>query len=416
MKQIQNMWRWFFTKPMVFKIAVVTIVLSIVGWMMIHTKNSRDTSTQYQTATVDKGTLVVSISASGTVQAANSSDITTAASGVVTRVFTKNGDRVRRGEAMAVIELDQTAQQKYVAALSSYQSAKNSLESTKAGLWTAQSKAFSVNQKFINDAVARDLDTDDPTYIQENADWLAAEASYKIQEQAINQSQTALNSSWLSLQNISPTIYAPISGKITGMSLQEGQVIAGGEIRIASIKTDALPTILVSLTEIDVPKVKIGNKSTITLDAYPDKTYTGSVVSVDTVGEKSSGVTSYTTAIRLDTKEEEVYSNMSAQATILINSKTETLIIPSGAVQSQNGVTYAKVLKNGKMELVEVELGLFSDTEYEVVSGLNEGDTVITGIVATAKTGNQSSTSPFGMFGGAGSRSSGQVRGVMMAR
>jgi RND family efflux transporter MFP subunit len=359
--------------------------------------------------------LIVSISASGNVSSANSTTVSTGATGVVKKLYVKNNDQVKSGQAIAEIDLDQTSAQKYSQALSSYQSAKNSLASAENNLNSLQITLFSTNQKLINDAVARDLATDDPTYIQENAAWLAAENSYKNQQAVISQVRTSLNSASMSLRQASPFITAPISGSISGMWLQIGSVITGstsstdiGGTKIASISTSAAPTVTVNLTEIDAPNVQIGNKATIILDAYPDKTFVGKVISIDRVGTVSSGVTNYLAVILLDSDGQGIYPNMSATATIILNSKADVLLVPTSAITTQDGTSTVQVMVDKKTRAVTVETGLSSDTQIEITSGLKEGDVVVTG--TTTSTSTSQTTSPFSVFGGARVGGGGNVR------
>ena len=248
-----------------------------------------------------------------------------------------------------------------------------------------------------------------PEFVIPQSDWLATEAKYKNQQAVIAQAQTALNSASLSLQAASPIITAPISGKVSGLSLQIGSVLSSSSSdtssqKIASIQTEATPTLTLNLSEVDLPKVKAGQKATITFDSLADKSYTGEVISVDTVGSVSSGVTSYPAVIRFDTQSNDVFANMTAQANIIINTKQDVLLIPSTAIQTENGQTYVRVLKNGKEEQISVETGLASSSQIEIISGLTEGDSVITSTVTATRTGQQSSgqtQSPFSSFGGA---------------
>ena len=400
----------FLKLPLLLKVISLILVLGASWFVWGKITGKKSSSPQYQTAKVEKGTLIVSVSASGQVASVNSAGITTSASGVVSNVLVKDGQEVKMGQVIAEIYLDQVGLQKYTQALSSYKSAQSNLDSAKANLYSSQSKEFAANVKFMNDAVARDLATTDPTYIQENADWLAAEASYKIQEKAILIAQTSLSSAYYSLKQSSPIIYAPISGKITGLSLQTGTVIATDNTSaIASVKTAANPMVSINLTQIDVPKIKIGNKVTITLDAFPDKTFTGVVISVDTVGQTSSGVTSYPTVIKLDSPNEDIYSNMSAEASIITNVKDNVLLISSSAIQTQDGSNFLRVLRNGEVQEVNVEIGLSSDTETEIKSGVSEGDEIVISTISTTKSSTQTS-SPFSMFGT--QRNSNQMRFV----
>lgn len=409
---LRSLWQWFWRQSLPLKLMIAAVIIAGSWYGYSRLKVNSQQSVQYQTAVAEKGTLVVSVTASGQVSTANSASITTQASGVVKKVLVKNGQIVKAGAPIAEIELDRSAQQKYAQALSSYQSAKNSLDSATATLWTLQSKMFAANQKLITDAVARDLAKGDPTYIQQDADWLASEANYKNQQNVIAQARTATNNTWLSLQQSSPTIYAPISGTVTGLSLQVGAVISSqndsssdttsSSNKVASITTTASPTVSVNLTEIDAPKVKLGDKATITFDAFSDKTFTGEVVSIDTTGVVSSGVTTYPVVIKLDVDNTDILPNMSATANIITDTKTDALLVPSSAVQTANGQSSVQVLKNGQPNSLTVETGLASDTQVEITSGLNEGDQVITNTVAGSNgtTSSSRSNSPFSSFGG----------------
>ncbi len=387
---------------------IVLAVFIGIGIYLYSRSGSNSSTPTYQTASVEKGTLISSVTGSGTVSTANSVQLTTQSSGVIKKIYVKNGDTVKVGQKIADIEFDQTGQQRYSSALSSYQSALNAVAAAKSGLYSAQSKMFAANQKFINDAAERDLATSDPTYIQQNADWKASEADYLRQQSVITQSQNALSAAWISYQQSSPAIYAPLTGTLTGFSLQEGSVITAqttttgstSSQKIASVTTNAIPTIAVNLTQIDVPKVKVGQKATITLDAYAEKTFTGKIVSIDTVGSVSSSVTSYPTVIALDEKNADILPNMSAQATIILDSKTDVLMVPASAITRTDGVSTARILKNNTPEVVPVTTGLTSDSHIEIVSGLQEGDTVITAVVTSSSTSG-TSTSPFSSFGGA---------------
>lgn len=424
-KPLSSLKHWFLARSLPIKIGLIIMLVLFVWFGSTKLRTNKTNQTEYQTAVAEKGTLIVSITASGQISAANSTSITTEASGVVTKVYAQNGASVVSGAPLVEIELDQQAKQKYSAALASYQSANNSLFSAKNNLYTLQSQEFAANQKFMNGAVAGNQPESDPTYIQQNADWLAAEAAYKNQQNVINQVQTSLNSAWMSLQQVSPTIYAPISGVVTGMALAPGTVITSsgnasststtttGQ-KIGSIKTGANPMVTINLTEIDVPKVKTGNKATITLDAFPDKTYTGKVISIDTVGTVSSGVTSYPVTIAMDLGVVEIYPNMAASASIITDTKDDVIILPSSAIQTQNGQSSVKILKNGQILEAMVETGLSSDTQVEIVSGVAEGDTVITGTTSTATTTARAgqSQSAFSAFGnrGFGAGTGGNVR------
>jgi macrolide-specific efflux system membrane fusion protein len=385
------------------KIIIAAICILFAGIGAVKISQNKSTKPQYQTATAQKGTMIIAITGSGQVSAANSASVTTQTSGVVKKIYIQNGQEVNTGDPIAEVDLDLDGRQRSDSAYAGYQSAKNSLDSAKASLYSSQSTMLTQWSTFMNKAENSTYTNPDGSpntnqrqtaqFMITNDDWLAAEARYKIQQNAILQAQTSLNSAWASYQQSSPVIYAPISGTISGLSLQVGSVLnaqtssSGNSAsqRIANIKTTAAPTITVNLTEIDVPKVQIGNKATVTMDALPDKSFTGKVVSIDTTGSVSSGVTNYPAYISLDTNSVDIFPNMSATANIITDVIDNAILIPSGAVQTQNGESFVRILKNGKV------------TQAPVTVGVSEGDTVVTNIVtASATSTSRTGTSPFG--------------------
>lgn len=407
--------RWFSKRSLPAKIVLIVISL-VIGWLAFLRLTAVRQQPQYQTTRVEKGTIISTVSASGNVLTTNLVDVTTQASGVVRAVYVKDGDKVVAGQKIAEITLDKESQQKNASAWASYLSAKNSVDSANVSLYTLQSKMFAAYQKFINDAIARGLATDDPTYIQQNADWLAAEANYKNQQAVIDQAKASLNSAWLSYQSTSPIITAPIAGVVSNVKIVPGIVLTSNQTttssqRIAVIQNEETkPIISVNITEIDVPKVKIGQKVTVTLDSLPDKTFTGKVVTVDRIGTTSNNVTNYPSLIQLDTTSSEILPNMAANANIILETKSDVLLIPSTAIQTQAGQSYVRVLRNGQEQQIPVEVGLSGDTQTEITSGLSEGDEVIIGTVTT-QTQQRTRSSIFGGggFGGGTFRPGGGV-------
>lgn len=422
MKQrLSHIYQWFVGLAVLPKLAIVIILVSL-GWFGVKNMSSAKTAeVQYQTEIAKKDTLIVSISASGQISAANSASVSTQTSGVVKKIFVTNGAKVKAGDPIAEVDLDLEGKQRSAQAYASYQSAKNSLDSANANYYSLQSSLYTQwktymdkaeNSTFTNPDGSPNADQRNlPGFASTQADWLAAEAKFKTQQGVIAQAQTSVSSAWASYQQSSPIIYAPISGTITGLALQIGGVLSSQTSstgnstsqRIANIITEAAPQVTVQLAQIDVPKVHIGDKATILLDALPDKTFTGSVISIDTVGSISSGVTSYPAIIKLDLASSDILSNMSATAKIITVTKDNVVLVPSAAIQTVNDETTVRVMKNNTVTSVPVEVGDSNDTQTEIKSGVSDGDVVVTGSTNSSATKTSSSTtSPFSAFGGRG--------------
>jgi macrolide-specific efflux system membrane fusion protein len=416
------------------KIILVVIVV-IVAFFIYKAVTTPKNTTQYQTAQVTKGTLVVSLTEAGQVAVSDKVSIVTQASGIVSNVYVKSGDYVNQGDKIADVTLDTAGQQRQAQAYSSLLSAQNSLQNANTQLYTLQSALFVANQKFINDkgiVNPTDQDKQDPVYIEENDAWLAAEAAYKNQFNVIAQSQANLNNANLAYQLTSGTITAPTSGTISdlvitkGMQIGSSNTTAGSSTNtsnqaVASIKTGNAVTVSVSVAEVDAPQVQVGQEATVTFDALPNKTFTGKLLGINTTGAVSSGVTSYPAVIQLDDTNANILPNMSATANIITKIDDNVLLVPSAAIQTVGTASTVRVLKNGQISTVSVQVGDSSNSQTVITSGLSEGETVVTSAVSSSTT-STSTTSPFsgglriGGFGGGGATFRGGTSGAAGGR
>jgi HlyD family secretion protein len=225
------------------------------------------------------------------------------------------------------------------------------------------------------------------------------------QKIAITQKENALARARETLADYSVT--APFDGKISLLPVRLGDTISSGTSVATIISKEYLAE--VDVNEVDVPKIKTGNKVTITLDAFPDDTLTGKVISLDAVGTSSQGVVNYTAKISFDNIMDGVKPGMTVSATIITNVKQDILLVPSGAVKtnsdSSNYVEYFQTMPSGYDETTstltttekpltkDVTVGSSDDTNTEITSGLAEGDTVVVQTIsATSKTSTSSSS------------------------
>ena len=407
MDKIRKILNWFLEKRI--RAVIALILIAVVGFVL-YSKSRGAATHELQTSAVERGNIVETVSASVTVLSSNFTPVVTSASGIITNVYVNQGDRVVRGQRIMQISLDSAGAGAHAQAYSSYLSAKNNLASANSTVYSLQSQSFAANSKLMNDAVARSLPEDDPTYIQEYADWKAAEAKYIQQTQVIAQVNASLNSSYLSYQDTSPYVLAPASGVISNFTFAPGVTLpqagssgTSGSTRVATIQSSGKPSGSFNVSEVDISKIRVGMKATITLDSISDKTFTGSVFAIDKVGTTSNGVTNYPIVIQFDTDSPDILPNMSATANIILDSKTNVLVVPSSAVTTQGTQSTVRKLVNGMPEIAPVEVGISSDTQVEITSGLSEGDEVVLGTISQNTSSGQSrSVFSTGGFGGGG--------------
>ncbi|MCK9186408.1 efflux RND transporter periplasmic adaptor subunit [Candidatus Gracilibacteria bacterium] len=225
----------------------------------------------------------------------------------------------------------------------------------------------------------------------------------RMQEISVQQKENSLSDAEEKLANY--TVRAPFAGIIANLTATKNDVASSGS-SIATLLTKQ-QIAEISLNEVDIAKIQVGQKATLTFDAIEELSITGDVVEVDTIGTASQGVVSYNAKIAFDTQDSRVKSGMSVSADIITESKTDVLLIPMAAVKSQDdGTSYVEIIDGTTIKQQTVEVGESNDTSTEIISGIKEGDLVVTQTItastntSTSSTKQQSIFSSFGSGGG----------------
>jgi len=223
----------------------------------------------------------------------------------------------------------------------------------------------------------------------------SSELTLKQRENALTDAKNALADYY---------VRAPFAGTIATIGAKKYDN-AGSGTAIATLITSQKIAEL-SLNEVDAAKISIGDKATLTFDAIESLTLTGEVAEIDAIGTVTQGVVSYTVKIGFDSQDERIKSGMTANASIQIDVRQDVLAIPSSAVKTQNGVSYVQVFNpalpstNGTQgvvsnippQQVEVTVGISDDTSVEILSGLEEGQQIVTRTVTGSATTNTTPT------------------------
>lgn len=234
--------------------------------------------------------------------------------------------------------------------------------------------------------------------IAENQEKLAetqagtSDIDLKSQELSVQQRQYALSDAETTLADY--YYYAPFDGVVASVAVSVGDS-AGGATALGSLITHQ-SVASVPFNEVDAANVKVGQKAVLTFDALDSLTLVGEVASIDTVGTVSQGVVTYKATIAFDDPSAKVKPGMSVSATVITNTKTDVFSVPNTAIKSSGGRSTLQVLTNtGTADAPQyqvsqrvVQTGIVSDTDTEIVSGLQEGDQVI---VQTTTTGGSTS-------------------------
>jgi RND family efflux transporter MFP subunit len=212
----------------------------------------------------------------------------------------------------------------------------------------------------------------------------AEELDIKEKQLQIEQKQNALSDAWLDLKDY--TIAMPFDGVISSVEAKVGDVVTSSTILGKAVSSNKMAVI--TLNEIDIVKVSLGQKAVLTFDAIDDFTLTGQVIEMDTVGTVEQGVVNYDVNISFDVDDERIRPGMSVNANLITESKQDTLLVPNSAVKSQGGRVYVEVMEGGRPVQKPVETGIINDTTTEILGGLDGTETVITNTISQSNGSN----------------------------
>lgn len=208
-------------------------------------------------------------------------------------------------------------------------------------------------------------------------------------------------------------IRAPFDGVLAKLSVKSTDSVNNGTIIGTMVSSQKISNI--TLNEVDVAKVKVGQKVKLTFDAIDGLTIDGTVSTVDLVGTVSQGVVNYNVEISHDTQDERIKSGMSVSASIIVDKKENVLSVPNSAIKTQLRNNYVELFSGASTTPPtqrKVQLGIANDTLTEIISGINVGDRVVT---RTITTGTSKSSAP-NIFNATGANRNNTSSGVRIPR
>ncbi len=266
------------------------------------------------------------------------------------------------------------------------------------------SSNYSVNLNAYNNALqAREQALANAQIAITNAELSLDQKAAGARPEDVSSAQASLASAKLNYENT--IIRAPFDGQIGAVSAAVGQQTNSQQGVATIITKDKIAEI--SLNEIDVVNVKLGQPVELTFDAIPNETFMGTVAQIDTVGTNSSNVVSFATKISIPNADERIKSGMSVTANIIVEKKENILTIPSGTIKTEGEGDNIKsyVMKknsentaNSKNIKVYVTTGITNDVDTEIINGLSEGDQVVSKTISNGSATSKAQTT-FSLFG-----------------
>ena len=342
---------------------------------------------------VKRQDLTSKVSANGRIDAKRKVDLSANVMGQVVNLAVREGDVVKRGDFLLQIDQKQLA--------ASAQSADAALKAVFSDRDAAKAMSVAAEQDF--DRAQRNFDQRiipraDLDRAQSGRD--SARANVLALEQRISQARSNLTAAQDTLSKT--TMRAPMDGIVTALPVEEGEVAVIGTMNNAgtvlmTIADMSVVEAVMEVDETDIPSVKVGQRATVTIDAYPNKTFPGLVTEVGSSPIKRQGVAAGSTTeavnfevkIQIENPPAGIRPGFSASADIVTGTRPKALAIPiqalvvrekpgsaAGKPQDEEGVF---VNQNGTVKFEPVKTGLSGDSSIELVSGAKDGQQIVTG-------------------------------------
>lgn len=376
--------------------AVVLAAVVILVWTFFN----RPAQPSYKTVRLQKGNIVATISATGTVNPVTTVQVGSQVSGTIQKLFVDYNSHVKKNQVIAELDpalfLAQVEQ-----ARGNYQNAQASLQKARVTLADAK-RTLERNRQLLSQGIVAQSDFDAAQTAND-----AALAGIRSAEAGVTQSRGSLMQAETNLKN--SVIRSPVDGVVISRSVDVGQTVA------ASFQTPTLFTIAQDLTkmqietsvdEADISRTRLGQPATFTVDAYPNRTFQGSVIQVRSAPVTVQNVVTYIVVVQVDNKQLQLKPGMTANVAIETGRRDNVLKLPAAALRFQpktgegrkpgkqttsgtkpplreKGRTAPQqqvfLLREGKPVAVAVTTGLADAGFVELVEGpLKEGDEVIT--------------------------------------
>jgi len=293
----------------------------------------------YQALPVERRNIVVSAQASGTVQPDTTVEVKTRASGEVLEIMAETGQLVQRGTLVLRIDPRQP---------------RNAVNTSQANLDVAKAQLEISKAQYERSKQLRETQT------ITQQEYETAELGYANARAAVVRAQIDVENNRISLEDTD--VRAPITGVIIQRGVERGQVVAsatfnaGGGTVLMKMADLNLVQVRTLVDETDIGKIKPGLATSVTVDAYPNRPFRGTVLKIEPLAEVQQNVTMFPVLVRIDNREGLLRPGMNAEVEIHVGQRDSVLSVPNAALRTQKDVESAAGVLGVSMEKVREQL------------------------------------------------------------
>jgi HlyD family secretion protein len=293
----------------------------------------------YQAVPVERREIVVSARASGTIQPDTVVEVKSKASGEILELKVETGQLVKRGALM--VRVDPRNPRNLVA------QAKADLEVAEARLANATSQKRRADELFESQSITQQE--------HENAllDFANARAEVVRARVAVDDARDQLDDT---------NVLAPITGTIIEKQVERGQVISsptrdvGGGTVLMKMADLGLVQVRTLVDETDIGKIQVGQRATVTVDAFPNRPFEGSVLKIEPQALTEQNVTMFPVLVRIDNRRGLLRPGMNSEVEVHVGQREDVLAVPNSALRTQRDVGSAAQVLGLSPQAVQREL------------------------------------------------------------
>jgi multidrug efflux pump subunit AcrA (membrane-fusion protein) len=320
-------------------IVSIVVVIAVLGFMAFRQVTAKKAaaveSSATETAVVERSDLSMTVDSSGNIVPRAEIGLAFTTGGRVAETLVTEGEQVETGQLL--LRLD------------------------------TQDLEWQVEQARLSVSIAEyDLSDMRDDYYEESDQVKRSKAKLEQAQVSLQQAEWRLEQA---------TLKAPINGIVTALFVEPGEMANSGQAVIilsdlANLDVD------VNLDETDVARIEMGMMVVVTVDAFPGVEVSGEVIEIAPTADVQSGVVLYPVTVRLDPTDLPLRSGMTVNVMFTLEERKDTLVVPFRAVETEGGQAYLTRVTASGSERVTVTLGLITDTQIEILSGIEEGDVV----------------------------------------
>jgi len=306
------------------------LILLLIPAAYLWSMGKKSDTVQFKTQTAQRGNLVITVTATGTLEPTNQMDVGSELSGIVKTVEADYNDRVTEGQILTTLDTSKLEAE--------VMKSKASLLYAQAKLLQAKATVKEVKSELARFRELRKL-SDNKVPSQNDMDAAEAKLERSLAEEAmakaqITEAEATLNVNQTNLEKA--VIRSPVNGIILARSVEKGQTVA------ASLQAPVLFTLAedlsqmelhVDVDEADVGSVQEGQEAAFTVDAYPNRSFPAQITQVRYGAQTKDGVVTYKTVLKVDNSDMSLRPGMTATADITVRKVVNALLIPNAALR-----------------------------------------------------------------------------------